>query len=98
MVAVPCLTRSVSLGLHRLILTFVGSKYRFWEWTDYELFSTGTKYILACMTILTIVNVRFLDWRWVVEWTGFLALLIEAMLPLPQFIRNSRSRSVEGLR
>ncbi len=67
----------------------------FWQWTefsDYLLFLSITFSFFGLLTYM-LINVTLY-----VELLGFACLLLEAMQPLPQFLKNYRSNSTHGMR
>ncbi|XP_029010262.1 solute carrier family 66 member 2 [Betta splendens] len=81
----------VSTKQHRLL--DLDLQY-FWKWTvfeDYLLFCFGFTVLCAVVTLL------FLDSAVFVEMLGSLALCFEAMLGLPQLLRNIQNRSTKGM-
>jgi len=67
----------------------------FWQWTDFQSYIDFLIAMSICLSIITFIflhNVIF------IEIIGFLALLTEAMLGVPQLVKNLRNRSTEGMR
>lgn len=66
----------------------------FWNWSDFQSY-------IDCMLIFTIaasfLMYIFIDYIVFVELVGFLAVFTEAMLGMPQLVRNFRNRSTEGM-
>ncbi|XP_066540687.1 solute carrier family 66 member 2 [Hoplias malabaricus] len=84
-------TNRVSTKQHRI--TDLDLQY-FWNWSafeDYLLFCFGLTLVCAFITLL------FLDSVLYVEALGSLALMSEAMLGLPQLLRNYTNRSTRGM-
>lgn len=66
----------------------------FWQWTDFQSYIDFLIAMSICLCIITFIclhNVIF------IEIIGFLALLTEAMLGVPQLVKNFRNRSTEGM-
>ncbi|KAG5342099.1 PQLC1 protein, partial [Acromyrmex charruanus] len=66
----------------------------FWKWTDFKSY-------LGFMVLFAgtggVITYLFLDIPIFIEIVGFLAVLIEAMLGVPQFLRNSSNKSTVGM-
>ncbi|KAF7262764.1 hypothetical protein GWI33_004146, partial [Rhynchophorus ferrugineus] len=66
----------------------------FWNWSDFHSY-------LDCMLIFTIVAsilmYIFIEYIIFVELVGFMAVFTEALLGVPQLIKNYRSKSTEGM-
>ncbi|KAH1014203.1 solute carrier family 66 member 2 [Dendroctonus ponderosae] len=66
----------------------------FWNWSDFQSY-------LDCTLVFTIVAsllmYLFIEYIVFVELIGFLAVFTEAMLGMPQLIKNYRSNSTEGM-
>uniref|UniRef100_A0A131XS04 Solute carrier family 66 member 2 n=1 Tax=Ixodes ricinus TaxID=34613 RepID=A0A131XS04_IXORI len=67
---------------------------QFWAWTDFLSYLEFMASFALCTGALLYL---FLDCAPLVEALGFLALLTEALLGLPQFWRNLRNRSTRGM-
>ena len=67
----------------------------FWKWTDFReyLIFTGLFSLVGFIVTLLLINVSVF-----VELLGFASLFTEAMLGLPQFWRNYKHKSTEGMR
>ncbi|CAF0763875.1 unnamed protein product [Adineta ricciae] len=66
----------------------------FWRWTtfaSYLQFLFLITFIFSIMTWLLLKNVVY------IETIGFLAVVCEALLGIPQFVRNFRLKSTEGM-
>lgn len=67
----------------------------FWKWTDFKSY-------LGFMILFTgvggVITYLFLDVPIFIEIVGFLAVLIEAILGVPQFLRNLSNKSTVGMR
>ncbi|XP_057671450.1 solute carrier family 66 member 2 isoform X2 [Diorhabda carinulata] len=85
--------RNQLLQARQRIFTDFDAKY-FWNWSDFQSY-------LDCMLIFTIATSLlmyiFIDYLIFVETVGFLALFTEAMLGMPQLIKNYRNKSTEGM-
>lgn len=77
-----------------LLRTDFDLKY-FWEWTDFLSY-------VECMAVFAaltgLVMYLFIDVPVVVETYGLVALITESLLASPQFIRNLKTKSTEGMR
>ncbi|ODN01832.1 PQ-loop repeat-containing protein 1 [Orchesella cincta] len=66
----------------------------FWDWTDFQSY-------VECLLIFSIVGgflmYQFAKFSVFVETVGFMAVFTEAMLGVPQFLRNYKNRSVRGM-
>jgi len=67
----------------------------FWKWTD---FSSYVQFMALFTLMASAITYKFIENAFYVELLGFLALMTEAMLGLPQFYRNYRNQSTEGMR
>ena len=67
----------------------------FWKWTDFSSYVQFMAMFTLLASIITFVLIRS---RYYVELLGLLALMTEAMLGVPQFYRNYRNQSTEGMR
>ncbi|XP_001601933.1 solute carrier family 66 member 2 isoform X1 [Nasonia vitripennis] len=66
----------------------------FWKWTDFQSY---VDFMLLFAFVGTVMMYLLIDIPIFVESIGLLALLTEAMLGLPQFIRNFINKSTEGM-
>eukprot|EP00056_Hartaetosiga_gracilis_P002376 m.53106 g.53106 ORF g.53106 m.53106 type:complete len:206 (+) comp11027_c0_seq6:209-826(+) len=66
----------------------------FWQWSSFKDYLYIIVVFVAVMGTLTYI---FVDSVVFVEGMGLLSLLLEAMLGLPQFLRNWRSKSTAGM-
>ncbi|XP_041852544.1 solute carrier family 66 member 2 isoform X1 [Melanotaenia boesemani] len=85
-------TNRVSTKQHRL--TDLNLQY-FWKWSaveDYLLFCFGFTVLCAVVTMLLLDSAVF------VEMLGFLAVMFEAMLGVPQLLQNFHNHSTKGMR
>jgi hypothetical protein len=69
--------------------------YRFWQWRSQRPYWGFLAYFLGITTVLQLV---FGNSQTFVDAVGYVALGIEAMLPLPQVMANQRTRSCDGFR
>lgn len=67
----------------------------FWQWTDFQSY---IDFLLAMSIVLSFITFLFLHSPIYVESIGFLALFTEAMLGVPQLLKNLRHKSTEGMR
>lgn len=84
-------TNRVSTKQHRL--TDWNLQY-FWKWSaieDYLLFCFGFTVLCAVVTMLLLDSAVF------VETLGFLAVMFEAMLGIPQLLQNFHNHSTKGM-
>lgn len=66
----------------------------FWQWTK---LSSYLEFLSLFTALVAIVVYFFIDNKPFMDAVGYCALLTEAMLGLPQVIKNCRNRSVEGM-
>lgn len=66
----------------------------FWKWTDFQSY---LDFMLLFAAVGGILMYWFIDVPIFVEVVGFLAVLIEAMLGMPQFLRNFYNKSTTGM-
>jgi hypothetical protein len=66
----------------------------FWQWTDYADYLQFVALFTVVFGALTLI---FINVPIYVETLGFLAVFIEAMQGVPQFYRNFRNKSTEGM-
>ncbi|XP_064467303.1 solute carrier family 66 member 2-like isoform X2 [Ornithodoros turicata] len=66
----------------------------FWAWTD---FLSYLEFLASFTCLMGILMYLFLDVPLVVETVGFLAVLTEALLGVPQFLRNVSNQSTSGM-
>ncbi|XP_060232980.1 solute carrier family 66 member 2 isoform X2 [Meriones unguiculatus] len=69
--------------------------HHFWHWSN---FADYVQCVLAFTGVAGYVTYLSIDSALFVETLGFLAVLTEAMLGVPQLYRNYRHRSTEGMR
>eukprot|EP00049_Salpingoeca_infusionum_P007759 m.125931 g.125931 ORF g.125931 m.125931 type:complete len:169 (+) comp13813_c1_seq7:697-1203(+) len=77
----------------RLSLTRLSLR-TFWQWTK---FSDYIAIVSAFASVMGGLMWLLSDQSWFVESVGFASLLLEAMLALPQWLRNRRARSTAGM-
>ncbi|XP_011505873.1 PREDICTED: PQ-loop repeat-containing protein 1 [Ceratosolen solmsi marchali] len=75
------------------IFTDFESKF-FWKWTDFQSY---VDFMLLFAFAGAVMMYLLIDVPIFVELIGLFALLTEAMLGLPQFIRNFSNKSTEGM-
>ena len=67
----------------------------FWAWTDFMSYvDFMLLFTIVCSTLMYI----FIDFMPFVELVGFLAVFTEALLGVPQVLRNYHNKSTEGMR
>ncbi|KAG8248741.1 PQ-loop repeat-containing protein 1 [Homalodisca vitripennis] len=66
----------------------------FWQWTD---FTSYIEFLLSLTLLCSLVTFVLQDSSVYIEALGFLALLTEAMLAIPQLLQNFRNKSTEGM-
>ncbi|KAM7296748.1 solute carrier family 66 member 2 isoform X2, partial [Ixodes scapularis] len=90
-----CRLSPTTVGSLRLMDASTEHPWRqFWAWTDFLSYLEFMASFALCTGALLYL---FLDCAPLVEALGFLALLTEALLGLPQFWRNLRNRSTRGM-
>lgn len=67
----------------------------FWKWTNFQSYLT---FMVLFATVSGMLVYLFMDIPIFIELIGLLAVLIEAMLGIPQFLRNSSNKSTAGMR
>lgn len=67
----------------------------FWKWTNFQSYLT---FMVLFATVGGVLMYLFIDVPIFIEVVGLLAVLIEAMLGIPQFLRNSSNKSTVGMR
>ncbi|XP_064467304.1 solute carrier family 66 member 2-like isoform X3 [Ornithodoros turicata] len=88
-------TKNQSLILPVPGQTFTDWEWRhFWAWTD---FLSYLEFLASFTCLMGILMYLFLDVPLVVETVGFLAVLTEALLGVPQFLRNVSNQSTSGM-
>lgn len=73
---------------------FKSSPRYFWRWTD--IFSY-LEFLCFITALIGTAMFFLIDCKPFVESIGYLALVIESMLGLPQVVKNYRKKSVEGM-
>lgn len=67
----------------------------FWDWTDFRSY-------VECLLVFTALGgaamFLFAEYPLFVETVGFLAVFVEAMLGVPQFLRNHKNKSTRGMK
>ncbi|XP_032673770.1 solute carrier family 66 member 2 [Odontomachus brunneus] len=66
----------------------------FWKWTNFQSYLT---FMVLFATVGGVFMYLFIDIPIFIEIVGLLAVLIEAMLGIPQFLRNSSNKSTAGM-
>ncbi|XP_014480442.1 PREDICTED: PQ-loop repeat-containing protein 1 [Dinoponera quadriceps] len=66
----------------------------FWKWTNFQSY---VAFMILFATVGSVLTYLFLDIPIFIEVVGLLAVLIEAMLGIPQFLRNSSNKSTAGM-
>ncbi|CAH1397248.1 unnamed protein product [Nezara viridula] len=66
----------------------------FWAWTDFQSY---IDFLLVVSLVMSLLTFLLLDFIIYVEILGFLALFMEAMLAVPQLVKNFKSKSTEGM-
>eukprot|EP00300_Choanocystis_sp_HF-7_P008901 c16163_g1_i1.p1 GENE.c16163_g1_i1~~c16163_g1_i1.p1 ORF type:complete len:333 (+),score=41.40 c16163_g1_i1:82-1080(+) len=66
----------------------------FWNWDGMTSFVIATMLYVSAVSIITAVAVQS---KFMVNVMGYLALGVEALLPVPQYLRNKRRSSTQGL-
>uniref|UniRef100_A0AAG5DIB9 Solute carrier family 66 member 2 n=1 Tax=Anopheles atroparvus TaxID=41427 RepID=A0AAG5DIB9_ANOAO len=69
------------------------SRY-FWQWTDFQSY---VDFMLVVWAVGAAITYLMLSITWFMETIGFLAVFTEAMLGLPQFVRNYKNKSTHGM-
>lgn len=66
----------------------------FWDWDEFKYYMIAIASIAAGLFTVSILMSPF---YWYFEVVGIVSILMEAVLSLPQYLKNRRERSVEGL-
>uniref|UniRef100_A0A0A9Y8U0 Solute carrier family 66 member 2 n=1 Tax=Lygus hesperus TaxID=30085 RepID=A0A0A9Y8U0_LYGHE len=66
----------------------------FWAWTDFQSY---VDFILVVSLVMSLLTFLLLDFVIYIEILGFLALFTEAMLAVPQLLRNFKQKSTDGM-
>ena len=69
--------------------------HNFWQWTSFRSY---VQFLLMFVAVIGSLTYTLLGWPLYVETLGFLALVTEAMLAAPQFYRNLKTKSTQGMR
>ncbi|XP_029463970.1 PQ-loop repeat-containing protein 1-like [Rhinatrema bivittatum] len=89
-----CSVQSVNkVSTKRHVLTDFDLRY-FWKWSRFEDY---LQFCLFLTVLCTFITYMFMDAYVFVEGVGFLAVLTEAMLGVPQLLKNFRNRSTLGM-
>lgn len=67
----------------------------FWKWTDFQSY---LDFMLLFAALIGILTYLLIDIPIFVETIGLFAVLTEAMLGIPQFLRNFFNKSTNGMR
>ncbi|MPC88120.1 PQ-loop repeat-containing protein 1 [Portunus trituberculatus] len=67
----------------------------FWEWTDMQSY---VEFMLTFSTMGCLLMYLFIDSAVFVETAGFISVLTEALLAVPQFYKNFITKSTFGMR
>ncbi|KAF6771366.1 hypothetical protein AHF37_10331 [Paragonimus kellicotti] len=67
----------------------------FWHWTD---FSSYLMFTLIFTLVASMITYLFSDSQLFIAFLGFAALFTEALLGLPQLLKNYRNQSTRGMR
>ncbi|CAG5095591.1 Similar to SLC66A2: Solute carrier family 66 member 2 (Bos taurus) [Cotesia congregata] len=86
-------TKNQIIKLKDRVFTDLDIKY-FWKWTDFQSY---LDFVLLVGVIGGVAMYIFVDYPIFVETVGLLAVLTEAMLGVPQFLRNLDNKSTEGM-
>ena len=66
----------------------------FWQWTR---FIDYVQFLLLFTTVVGYFTYFLINISWYIETIGFLAVFCEAMLGMPQFIKNYTNKSTQGM-
>jgi hypothetical protein len=90
------LLKKASRGFRTIDFSGYGTRpLNLWQWTAPATYWQ----FLTCFTLALFVLHFLLAWSWCyIQFLGFLGLLIEAVLPLPQILTNAELQSVQGFR
>lgn len=78
-----------------LLLIADFKREHFWNWS---YFSDYCLFLLLFAGAMGIITMLFSRYPVYLESVGFLAVFTEAMLGIPQFVRNFKNKSTEGMR
>jgi hypothetical protein len=70
----------------------------FWNWENYSDYIEFIAQFILANTILTLFMVFYVQSQWYIDFLGYIALLIEATLGIPQLIQNYQLQSTKGFR
>ena len=84
-----------AVRLRGLKNVFIPDRRTFWRWTNFLDYCIAMASISALLGLITYI---FLDCAPFVELLGFSAVFTEALLGVPQFMRNHRHKSTSGMR
>ncbi|KAF4555174.1 PQ loop repeat-containing protein 1 [Elsinoe fawcettii] len=82
-------------GMDRAEPLFSRRPYHFWQWRSSQPYWSFLAYYTL---VLLVLGIFIGDSKKYIELQGYVALSIEAMLPLPQIASNQRNRSCKGFR
>ncbi len=83
------------LHVDQYMFFFIADVHNFWKWTSFSYYIFFT---LIFSFIVGIVTFSLLRVHIFVELLGFASLLTEALLGIPQFWKNFKNTSTEGMR
>ncbi|CAF1091826.1 unnamed protein product [Rotaria sp. Silwood1] len=86
-------TKELTLDIHEKKFTDFEMNY-FWKWTT---FTSYLQFLFVFIFVLSTTTWLLLDNILYIEIIGFLAVFFEALLGTPQFMRNFRLKSTEGM-
>ncbi|CAF3708779.1 unnamed protein product [Rotaria sp. Silwood1] len=86
-------TKELTLDIHEKKFTDFEMNY-FWKWTT---FTSYLQFLFVFIFVLSTTTWLLLDNILYIETIGFLAVFFEALLGTPQFMRNFRLKSTEGM-
>ncbi|CAF1012979.1 unnamed protein product [Didymodactylos carnosus] len=66
----------------------------FWKWTT---FGSYIQFLCLFAFVISAVTWAFINNKFYIETIGFLAVFFEALLGIPQFLRNYRLKSTDGM-
>lgn len=67
------------------------------EWSFLFRFTSYVQFLLVFTFLLSIITWLFINSTFYVETIGFLAVFLEALLGIPQFLHNFRLKSTKGM-
>uniref|UniRef100_A0A4Y0BKK2 Solute carrier family 66 member 2 n=1 Tax=Anopheles funestus TaxID=62324 RepID=A0A4Y0BKK2_ANOFN len=86
-------SRTLKKSRSRHYILDFDSRY-FWQWTDFQSY---LDFMLVVWAVGAVITYVMLSVTWFMETIGFLAVFTEAMLGLPQFVRNYKNKSTHGM-